>query len=760
MKAKLILVAGKADKSVIRLKLPTVVGRARDAGLMIRHPTVSRRHCEIFEVDGALYVRDTGSLNGTLIDDAPVKEAALKPGHTLTVGPLTFRAVYEYAGSPTMVSPLSPVNHQPDSPTVPSNADATALADESIDAMLVAPSAPPAVTPAGDSPPVTAVAAAGPALDREPEQDLEFEELVQADLNAPAGEHQSPGETADVGMAGGTAATNDAEIDLAPLMSDDELAMDFDLQGEASTPATTPPPSQPPEEELLFSEAGPASPGDEADSGLDLQLADESPAPIEPTAAPQSSAEEAEELTFDLDAPLSLPETAVSAEAGSPVASPLEEAPTDASAEVALQMDDDLELDFELTESAPSSSAAEQPGESVAAAVNPAVDELTFDLAEPEAPPIASEAEPELILGGDEPEFSLDAAPPAAAAPKAPKDGADLHLEFDLEPDRAPRRLPPTRRRPRCPKRTTAPKSCPSTSRSPMRSIRRPTVRPKRRPRWGRKTRTWIRSSRNWDCSTRGTIAQRRQRGGAAVRKESAFMLSTLRRAGAYSCLVIIASAVGLLDGSGSAAVNPPPAPAKQASSEPAAAEKPSPADQRAPANPRPTNRLAHQTSPYLLLHAHNPVDWYPWGEEALAKAKAEKKLVFLSIGYSSCYWCHVMERESFMDEEVAAYLNKHFVAIKIDREERPDIDEIYMTALQLLGRSGGWPLTMFLTPDGKPIVGGTYFPPRDKDVEIPAGRDVPAGAKQRVTGLLTLLQQVQRAGPTNQSNSSSTPTR
>src|SRR5712675_1428139 len=107
---------------------------------------------------------------------------------------------------------------------------------------------------------------------------------------------------------------------------------------------------------------------------------------------------------------------------------------------------------------------------------------------------------------------------------------------------------------------------------------------------------------------------------------------------------------------------------------------------------PAPKNRLAKETSPYLLLHAHNPVDWYPWGEEALAKAKKENKLIFLSIGYSSCYWCHVMERESFLDEEIAAFLNKHFVCIKVDREERPDIDEVYMASVQLLNRRGGWP--------------------------------------------------------------------
>ena len=133
--------------------------------------------------------------------------------------------------------------------------------------------------------------------------------------------------------------------------------------------------------------------------------------------------------------------------------------------------------------------------------------------------------------------------------------------------------------------------------------------------------------------------------------------------------------------------------------------------------NPKHTNRLAKETSPYLLLHAHNPVDWYPWGTEALAKAKEENKLIFLSIGYSSCYWCHVMERESFMDDEIAKFLNEHFVCIKVDREERPDVDDIYMTSLsvyhQLVGsrQGGGWPLSMFLTPDAKPFVGGTYFP-------------------------------------------------
>jgi uncharacterized protein YyaL (SSP411 family) len=126
-------------------------------------------------------------------------------------------------------------------------------------------------------------------------------------------------------------------------------------------------------------------------------------------------------------------------------------------------------------------------------------------------------------------------------------------------------------------------------------------------------------------------------------------------------------------------------------------------------------NRLIHETSPYLLQHAYNPVDWYPWGAEALQKAQREDKPIFLSIGYSACHWCHVMERESFENHEIANYLNEHFVSIKVDREERPDIDEIYMTAVQLLTGQGGWPLTVFLTPDLKPFFGGTYFPPQDR---------------------------------------------
>ncbi len=123
-------------------------------------------------------------------------------------------------------------------------------------------------------------------------------------------------------------------------------------------------------------------------------------------------------------------------------------------------------------------------------------------------------------------------------------------------------------------------------------------------------------------------------------------------------------------------------------------------------------NRLSKETSPYLLQHAHNPVDWYPWGREALQKAKEEDKPILISIGYSSCHWCHVMERESFEDEATAEIMNRHFINIKIDREERPDLDHIYMDAVQAMSGSGGWPLNVFLTPDLKPFYGGTYFPP------------------------------------------------
>jgi uncharacterized protein len=125
------------------------------------------------------------------------------------------------------------------------------------------------------------------------------------------------------------------------------------------------------------------------------------------------------------------------------------------------------------------------------------------------------------------------------------------------------------------------------------------------------------------------------------------------------------------------------------------------------------TNQLIHESSPYLLQHAHNPVNWFPWGEEALNKAKEENKPILISIGYSACHWCHVMERESFENEATAAVMNEHFINIKIDREERPDLDHIYMDAVQAMTGSGGWPLNVFLTPEGKPFYGGTYFPPQ-----------------------------------------------
>lgn len=127
------------------------------------------------------------------------------------------------------------------------------------------------------------------------------------------------------------------------------------------------------------------------------------------------------------------------------------------------------------------------------------------------------------------------------------------------------------------------------------------------------------------------------------------------------------------------------------------------------------TNRLIHETSPYLLQHAHNPVDWYAWGEEAFAKARAENKPILLSIGYSACHWCHVMEHESFENEEIAKLMNENFVNIKVDREERPDLDQIYMNAVQMMTHHGGWPMTVFLTPEGVPYYGGTYFPPEDR---------------------------------------------
>ena len=158
-----------------------------------------------------------------------------------------------------------------------------------------------------------------------------------------------------------------------------------------------------------------------------------------------------------------------------------------------------------------------------------------------------------------------------------------------------------------------------------------------------------------------------------------------------------------------------PAAEAKPESPEPAAVNASSEAEPTEPAKHKNTNRLAKEASPYLQQHQHNPVDWYPWGEEAFNKAKEEDKPILLSIGYSTCHWCHVMERESFEDEATAKVMNEHFICIKLDREERPDVDKIYMTFVQATTGSGGWPLNVWLTPELKPFYGGTYYPPVSK---------------------------------------------
>src|SRR6187551_2831211 len=135
-------------------------------------------------------------------------------------------------------------------------------------------------------------------------------------------------------------------------------------------------------------------------------------------------------------------------------------------------------------------------------------------------------------------------------------------------------------------------------------------------------------------------------------------------------------------------------------------------------------NRLAAETSPYLLQHADNPVDWYPWGDEAFAKARAEDRPILLSVGYAACHWCHVMEHESFEDEPTAALMNDRFVSVKVDREERPDVDSLYMDAVVALTGQGGWPMTVFLTPAGEPFLGGTYYPPEPRH-GLPSFRQV-----------------------------------
>ena len=148
-------------------------------------------------------------------------------------------------------------------------------------------------------------------------------------------------------------------------------------------------------------------------------------------------------------------------------------------------------------------------------------------------------------------------------------------------------------------------------------------------------------------------------------------------------------------------------------------------------------NHLSNETSPYLLQHANNPVDWYPWGTEALDRAALEDKPILLSIGYSACHWCHVMEKESFEDDDIANIMNNNFINIKVDREERPDLDAIYMEAVQSLTGSGGWPMTVFLTPDCKPFYAGTYFPPSDR---------------QGMPGFTRILESVSTAYKTNTS--------
>ena len=173
------------------------------------------------------------------------------------------------------------------------------------------------------------------------------------------------------------------------------------------------------------------------------------------------------------------------------------------------------------------------------------------------------------------------------------------------------------------------------------------------------------------------------------------------------------------------------------------------------------TNHLSHETSPYLLQHAHNPVDWYPWGEDAFEKARRENKPVLLSIGYSACHWCHVMAHESFENEDIAQLMNELFVNIKVDREERPDLDQIYMNAVQMMTHHGGWPMTVFLTPDGVPFYGGTYFPPQDR-YNMPgfprvlisvaeAYRDRPDDVAETSTSLLKELRRLSATGGAGQ---------
>ena len=182
-------------------------------------------------------------------------------------------------------------------------------------------------------------------------------------------------------------------------------------------------------------------------------------------------------------------------------------------------------------------------------------------------------------------------------------------------------------------------------------------------------------------------------------------------------------------------------------------------------------NRLAHESSPYLLQHQSNPVDWFPWGPEAIEKARAENKPIFLSIGYSACHWCHVMEHESFENEPIARYLNEHFVSIKVDREERPDLDQIYMNAVQILTGRGGWPMSVFLTPDLKPFFGGTYWPPAPR-MGMPGfeqvliavvdawqnRREIAIKQAEELTGYLQNIELAEASGGREPTDSSSSP--
>src|SRR5687768_4965349 len=148
----------------------------------------------------------------------------------------------------------------------------------------------------------------------------------------------------------------------------------------------------------------------------------------------------------------------------------------------------------------------------------------------------------------------------------------------------------------------------------------------------------------------------------------------------------------------------------------------------------RPENRLAAETSPYLLQHKHNPVDWWPWGPEALTEAQRTNRPILLSIGYAACHWCHVMEHESFEDDEVAAVMNRHFISIKVDREERPDVDATYMKAVQLMMGQGGWPMNVVLLPDGRPVWGGTYFRKDNWIASLEQLQDLYANEPEKVT--------------------------